>query len=144
MRILFPIIIALVILACNSTSNKTEPSSEGKRLPESFLRFYEKFHSDSVFQMGHVIFPLAGQPSHRDSLYNNKNFYWQKDDWKIHRAFDPSNETFVQTFEMIDENMIIDFINTPDGNMHMQRRFAKLSDGWHLIYFADLQFKGYE
>jgi len=31
-------------------------------LPDDFKKFYEKFHTDSSYQMKHIIFPLEGIP----------------------------------------------------------------------------------
>ena len=51
------------------------PSPEGTSLPDDFQTFYDKFHTDSVFQMSHIIFPLQGQPSLTDtSAYIPDNF----------------------------------------------------------------------
>ena len=101
-------------------------------------------HQDSAFQMEHIVFPLAGSPSHPDTALKAEEFYWQKETWKIHKAFDPSNATFVQSFECLGDDLVLDLISTPDGSMYMERRFANMADGWNLIYFADLKYAGYD
>ena len=142
MRILYAIPLFILFVGCKQA--RQEQSTEIVRLPEAFLNFYENFHTDSVFQLNHIIFPLSGRPSHRDTSLKDENFYWQKENWKLHRPFDPNNSTFVQTFELVGEHLVVDFISSNDGSMYMERRFANMAEGWHLIYFADLRLAGYE
>ena len=141
-RLLYTIVLLVMLIGCKQ--EKTEQKAEVVRLPESFLTFYEQFHTDSTFQLEHIIFPLSGRPSHRDTTRIDENFFWQQTDWTLHRPFDPENSTFVQTFELVGEHLVVDLISTPDGSMYMERRFADMADGWHLIYFADLRMAGYD
>ena len=54
--------------------------TEENRLPKDFLVFYDRFHSDSVYQLSHILFPLEGLPPDTDSLTaSSGTFRWQKD-----------------------------------------------------------------
>lgn len=151
-------ILLLLILAesCNSqpvtsetgqstsggdTTAKQEDGLKAQTLPEDFNVFFKRFHEDSVFQLEHTIFPLEGLPNTRGDwdTIPPERFFWQKADWKIHHHFtDPSNN-FQQWFEMKGDRVVEHWILMRGTNMYIIRRFAKLEDGWFLIYYQGLR-----
>jgi len=103
---------------------------------DNFDTFYEKFHTDSAYQMDHIQFPLAGSSSAKFS--QERDFKWYKEDWNIHQAF-PENTGFRSTFTKVSDDFIIETILLNEGAYGMERRFSKFgSDGWFLIYYSDL------
>ena len=123
------------------SENSATTETEGDTLPSEFVAFFDRFHEDSAFQMAHITFPLEGLPnSNNDSVVNNaERYYWTRADWKIHHGFvDPSNQ-FTQWFEMIGDRMIEHWVHMKGTNLFLQRRFAKLSDGWYLIYYVGMR-----
>lgn len=91
--------------------------------------------------MSHILFPLEGLPSSEkdNDTISEKRFYWQKADWKKHNTFtDPSNQ-FEHWYEVIGDRIIEHWIQMKGSNMFIHRRFAKLDDGWYLIYYAGLR-----
>ena len=138
------IFICSVFISCvkeNKNSVESEPSFEEEHA--DFISFYEKFHGDSLYQVNHIRFPLQGQPSQIDSTFDENTFRWTKDEWIIHRGLDKDESEFKQSFTAPMENMIIDRIFTPDKAFVMERRFSKMGSDWYLIYFQDLQAKGF-
>ena len=107
------------------------------RLPADFVRFYHRFAIDSAYQMQHISFPLDGATrapgSNGDSLIP---YHWRKEKWQLHREFDDFNNIFTRKFILIDKNFIIEKITGVDDLFKMERRFAKLHDGWNLIYYS--------
>ncbi|MBR9923247.1 MAG: DUF4348 domain-containing protein [Bacteroidetes bacterium] len=142
---IFASIILLFFLACGGeeapqTSGEM-PKAEEQDLGD-FYAFYQRFHNDSLFQIEHIIFPLKGVPREVDSItLALDNFYWQKDEWIMHKPFDFQMSEFERDIQPFSENLIQErIIHTKTGSM-ITRRFAKLSGGeWHLIYYADLNF----
>jgi hypothetical protein len=110
-------------------------------LPKDFVEFFDTFHSDSVYQMNHILFPLEGLPNAKnlDDTVPTKRFYWQKKDWKKHNPFTDPSHQFDQWFEIINDRVIEHWIQMKNSNMFIHRRFAKLDDGWYLIYYAGLR-----
>ena len=82
---LYGFLFLLLLLSCKDNKpSVTEKIAD--EIPEEFYEFYNKFSSDSAYQMQHIIFPLDGK-SAEDSL-RNQAFLWQKDTWIIHQPFD--------------------------------------------------------
>ncbi len=101
-------------------------------LSRDFVEFYKKFHSDSLYQIRHISFPLPGKPPMTDSI--PPNFRWTADQWVMHRPFDDMNQSFEQKFHIIDQNIIEEYIIHKTG-YGMMRRFVKLGKEWQLSYY---------
>lgn len=116
----------------------TEPEyTEESGLPKDFLVFYDRFHSDSVYQLSHILFPLEGLPPDTDSLTaNNGTFRWQKETWVLHKHFDSMEGNYTQQFIPFGANMVVEQIRHAQASYGMQRRFAKFDDEWQLIYYG--------
>lgn len=104
-------------------------------LPADFASFLDRFSKDSLYQMAHISFPLSGLPAYADSMtVAESNFKYYPEDWVMHKPFSGQNN-FEQNFQIAGEGLVIERIGNKDG-FSMQRRFAKLSNEWHLIYYA--------
>ena len=134
----------LVILACKNKGASPEfPKGEvvGTPLYESveFIEFYDKFGADSIFQLAQIVFPLQGTRRKVDSLdIVPEDFTWKQDGWVLHKPYDDKNETFQRSLTDFKGTVVIENIETENGQYSMERRFAKLSSGWHLIYYREL------
>ena len=133
-QLLFVFATCLAIMSCNQTAPRNEAANV-----EEFPAFYQKFHQDSAFQMSRISFPLEGLPERADSAtITSGTFRWKKEDWKIQKAFTPQNSEFEQSFLPIGEDMIIEKLAHKKWGLAITRRFAKLDDGWNLIYYSGL------
>lgn len=115
----------------------SEPEVE-KNLPDSFVEFYIQFHIDSIYQMDHIVFPLEGIPALTDTIIRPEdfeNFKWQKEDWVLHKNISELKNSFQREYQEY-EGMIIETISHSSQTFSMTRRFAKLGEEWHLIYYA--------
>jgi hypothetical protein len=139
-KIYFMLFLLAGLAACQSTS---EPESGTDmqvpdELPESFAEFYERFLTDSLYQMEHILFPLQGLPDKADSTtIAGTDFRWQLEDWKLHRPI-PANSDFAVSFRPLSETIIQENIRHESGVYAMERRYAEFDDGWYLIYYAGL------
>ncbi|MEO1438629.1 MAG: hypothetical protein AAFV80_24020, partial [Bacteroidota bacterium] len=104
-------------------------------LPDDFKAFYKQFHEDSIFQLARISFPLEGVPNYIDSSYTG-NFYWKKENWRMHRSFDPTFGGYDRTFSY-NEYMVEETIKD-ENDFGTLRRFYKLDDQWTLIYYAGM------
>jgi len=122
------LLIFLVFFACK-TDQSTKPETQAVvnevEIPEEFVSFYNKFHSDSIFQMQHIVFPLRG--STKDQVYG-------ADDWIMHKPFDNQGGTFQRSYNNLN-GIIIEFVTEETGFATIERRFSKMGGDYHLIYY---------
>jgi len=141
MRNFFLYLFILIGLSCNSSADTKEETTvlEEDALTttmDEFETFYQKFHTDSIFQKEHILFPLKGLPTNADSaILKSGDFYWQEEDWVTQHLVDPSSG-FTPTVLPIDSALIIERIMYKDKQYAMERRFAKMNGEWKLIYYA--------
>ncbi|MFZ1706003.1 MAG: hypothetical protein WAT79_16780 [Saprospiraceae bacterium] len=133
------LIVGLTLFSCKSKSGDDGKVETPLFETKEFMEFYDRFSKDSVFQMEHIVFPLEGIRSPRDESDTlSLNHLWQKEDWFIHGKFDDANGTFsVEMFDLAGK-MVIEVISDESGSYSMERRFAKLSDGWNLIFYKEM------
>ena len=128
--------------ACKN--KQTAPASTGADqqeapLPEGFAEFYQRFHSDSVFQVEHIVFPLAGLPDQADSaMVAGGNFYWQAENWKMQKAIDFELSEYERQLLPLNKMLVEEHIVHKNGQFGMVRRFANMGNGWNLIYYAGM------
>ena len=133
-QLLFAFAIGLIITSCNQKASTNEATNV-----DDFPSFYQQFHQDSAFQMSRISFPLEGLPERADSAtIASGTFRWKKEEWKIQKAFTLQNSEFEQSFLPIGEDMIIEKLTHKKWGLAITRRFAKLDDGWNLIYYSGL------
>ena len=131
--------LAVGLIALFSCKRKVDTNTaEMQPLSADFRTFYEKFHSDSLYQMSHIAFPLKGLPSNADSSVIAKDtFHFRAGDWMMHRPVDFSKGEFVQIVTPMGDVMVTERIIKSDNSFGIERRFAKLGDGqWTLIYYV--------
>ena len=125
----------------NTTTEDPSAMSIPDTLPGDFVKFFKQFHEDSAYQMAHIIFPLEGlQNSTGDGdTTSNTRYYWQKADWKIQHHFTDPGQDFEHWYEVMNDRIIEHWIQMKGTNLYMWRRFAKLEDGWYLIYYQGMR-----
>jgi hypothetical protein len=139
------LISPLLIESCNSRggseSNDRVATKAVDTLPDDFVAFFDRFSTDSAYQMEHIIFPLEGLPTSTgdgDTLTTTR-YFWQKADLKIHNRFTDPGHDFEQWYEVLNDRVIEHWIQMKGTNLCMKRRFARLEDGWYLIYYQGLR-----
>jgi Domain of unknown function (DUF4348) len=131
------LILALLIASCK----RPEPAlrqNEAAELPADFVTFYEKFHSDSAFQMAHISFPLEGYPMSPDSATLASNFRWTADKWLMHRGKMFVDSLYTRRFDAPLPTIITEVIMQRDRPFGTYRRFLKRDDSWYLIFYSDM------
>ena len=134
----FICLLSLHVLSCKN-KEKIDPDNEVALYDtKEFNDFYERFGKDSVYQMQHIVFPLEGIRPLKDRLdVPDPNFKWQENTWVIHGAFDDLNGQFNREFISM-KGIVVERISDKTGAFSMERRFARLSSGWNLIYYREM------
>ncbi len=126
------------ILSCKNKGKSTSDEDVALHDSKEFKVFYDRFSTDSLYQMQHIIFPLEGIRSPKDSLdVIDPDFKWQEETWVIHGPFDDLNGQFTREFLSM-KGIVIERILDNSGTFSMERRFGHLSSGWHLIYYREM------
>lgn len=136
-----PIFFLFVFFACKNNDDKpataAADSTETPALPAGFADFYQKFHSDSLFQVEHIVWPLEGLPNNADSAtVTSKTFHWTPEDWRMQHQFDFQVSEYKREIVPLTESLVMERIIHQSGQFGMVRRFAIVGGDWHLIYYA--------
>jgi len=136
-----PLFFLLAFFACKNQNQA--PAAAGTTdgqtpaLPDGFADFYQKFHSDSMFQVEHIVFPLEGLPNNADSTtVADKTFRWTPETWRMQRQFDFQVSEYKREIVPLTETLVMERILHNSGQFGMVRRFAIIGGEWHLIYYA--------
>jgi hypothetical protein len=125
-------------MSCSSKTGNGQPTGAPVYDSEEFKAFYDRFGKDSIFQLAHTVFPLEGMRRPLDSLdIPEPLFRWQQENWVMHKAYNDMDGTFSREFIDLG-GLVIERISDESGRYTMERRFGKLADGWHLIYYREL------
>ena len=129
------VILLLFYMTFSCKNDPAQPQLTNPDIPDDFPVFYESFHSDSSFQMEHILFPLDGRPAADTAKIFLDDFQWQKESWKIHNFdhFDPA--LFEVSRKVTDSTLITEIIRDRTSGFGIKRRFAKFGEKWYLIYY---------
>ncbi len=130
---LLTFIAGLLSTGCKNESNTIDVSDPD--IPQDFSHFYISFHSDSSFQMNHILFPLEGHPAADTSYVDPDDFKWQKETWKLHNFDHFDADQFDVNRKITDSTLITEVITDKVSGFGIKRRFAKFNDDWFLIYY---------
>jgi hypothetical protein len=127
--------ITLAVIGCKNPKTADLPAE----LPVDFQVFYELFHRDSAYQMEHITFPLAGLPDYAEpDQLGGTSYFWQVEDWTMHRPRQKEEEDFVRSVDLLSEGMVRERLIHKERLLMTERRFAKMGEEWYLIYYAGI------
>lgn len=139
LRLSVILLTSLVILSgLLSCTEKQQEATIDEALPADFRSFYDKFLADSAFQFEHIVFPLQGVRGIDNFDTTRADIPWQKDTWKLHKPISKISD-YQHTFDILSDDLIVETIEERNAPIAMQRRFARMADGWHLIYYIEMQ-----
>ncbi len=126
--------LLFVLRGCNDRSQPNAeprehllPKSENVvEIPETFPPFYEAFHTDSLYQVTHIQWPLSQQ---------SDGAPWTLSEWELHKPFDNSSGEFTRDLDNF-AGMITETIRHKQGYFYLIRRFAEMDGEWRLIYYT--------
>lgn len=135
MNFRFLLLLSLAFIGCKDQKTPDLPAE----LPVDFQVFYELFHRDSAYQMEHITFPLAGLPDYAEpDQLGGSTYYWQEEDWTMHRPRLKEDEEFIRSVDLLAEGMVRERLIHKDRSLMTERRFAKMNEEWYLIYYAGI------
>ncbi|WP_338840146.1 hypothetical protein [Flavobacterium ginsenosidimutans] len=134
----------IFFLSCNK--NKIEESkpdsqtknsieSKKKEIAESFDEFNKRFHSDSIFQVSRVDFPIEGKHVSGFEQYN-----WSRKNWQF-QAVPVAEKTEIGEYEhslVKTDTLVTEKFWIPNSGFEVERQFKLIKNKWFLIYYSDI------
>jgi hypothetical protein len=125
--------IAFLLATCQYLPTKGQIC---KTNSEEFNSFYNRFTTDSAFQISRVIFPLEGATyfvNYRDEL---DSIPWNKDKWKfcIANIYKLDSIKYKMNI-LIQGSDVKENIWIKGSGFEMERRFKLINGKWYLVYY---------
>lgn len=143
-RLLYILICCVAIAGCKSSSNTQKtPVPNGKSSEttvsrkkskvENFDKFYDRFHTDSAFQMSRIKFPLGGGYHTVDNSTK-----WTAENWHLMttRVYDVDNNKYKATYSKT-ETSFTQKIWIDSAGLFVECRFELVDGKWFLVYMND-------
>ncbi len=104
---------------------------------EPFETFERKFHTDSVFQISRIIFPIPNKGGLITGPYPTKDSMWTKETWVILGDWRTSEKdtSFFRNLKK-ENNLIIEEIGYRYTDIFAICKYKLYKKKWYLIYFA--------
>ncbi|UPZ15389.1 DUF4348 domain-containing protein [Flavobacterium humidisoli] len=142
-------VLAFAFIAVNCNKVKEEAKSNSKiavksdsiakpikkELPENFDEFNKKFHSDSIFQVSRVDFPIEGKHVSGFEQYN-----WTKKNWQF-QVIPVAEKTEIEEYQhslVKTDTLITERFWIPNSGFEVERQFKLINNKWFLIYYNDI------
>lgn len=131
-----------LLVACTNDKGIVKQVEENPQaqneLPDGFSEFYEQFHSDSAFQLSHVIFPLKGVNTMVDTMSQTSvDVEYLPENWKLHIPF-VQDAGYNRSFKILGD-IVIENITDNMGLLNIERRWGIIDNQWNLIYHGKTQ-----
>ena len=127
-----------------SISTAQSEAATAAGVPDDFEAFYQKFLSDSLFQVAHIVWPLHGPQlvtAADSSASQLEPHHWTPEDWVMHHPTDYSDGSCTRELQMLGDVIVLERIRLKAANYGIERRFARQPDTgeWALIYYSSLR-----
>lgn len=131
---LITIILVISLNNCKSTNNTASTETNKKSSNENFDEFYNRFHTDSLFQMSRIKFPLECK---KIDWEGEKT--WSEKSWKTIKVkiFDVDISEFKTEYRKTDNSFIEKFWIEDSGYVS-EYRFNLIHKKWYLVYANEL------
>jgi hypothetical protein len=139
---LLPTLLLLAQCQGKPAQTPTQKPVKWEELPQDFTAFYQKFHTDSAYQMAHIEWPLKGERAEvrADSTLVPQLHEWEPATWRLMHLPETSWSSLKRDFETFGNVMVIERMSYPMVGFGFERQFYKEEDGrWKLIYYAEKQ-----
>lgn len=131
----YSILIYLLVnmTACKSIKESTTENIGKKSSVENFDLFYNKFHSDSAFQISRIKFPLEGK-----SMDGFEKTKWTKDNWTIMkvRIFDIDTTQYKVSYNKTDVTFT-QKVWIENSGFSSEYTFELIDNKWYLVFALD-------
>lgn len=110
-------------------------SAKKKIVVENFEEFNKKFHSDSLFQVSRVDFPIEGK-----HVSGFEQYSWNRKNWQF-QVIPVAEETEIGEYQhslVKTDTLITERFWIQDSGFEVERQFKLIGNKWFLIYYNDI------
>ncbi|OXA80438.1 hypothetical protein SAMN05444397_102211 [Flavobacterium aquidurense] len=128
----------LVLIGCqnkNKKSSDLNKKSAKIETSEKFNQFNIRFHSDSIFQISRIDFPIEGL-----SVSGFDRHKWTKENWEF-MIIPVSEKNTIDEYEhslIKNDSLVIERFWIPDSGFEVERQFKLIRNKWFLVYYNDI------
>lgn len=139
---IYLVLTGLILFGFSCTTAPIEkPIEEQKSLlpidNEDFDLFYKHFHTDSIFQLSRITFPLDGY--YIGENYNpdekKSDFHWTKSNWEIHEIIEDNGDFKIDLQKS--DSLIVETIYIPNSGFEIIRKFKLIKKEWFLVFYGE-------
>ena len=130
-------LLVFIILSCNQ-NEKTTPKYTIRNTSndvENFDQFNIRFHTDSIFQLSRIAFPIGGK-----SIDGSVKKKWTLKNWEMRRSPVVENPQ-MKGYEhsLVKSNtFVIEKYWIKNGHFSSEIRFKRIKNKWFLIYYNNM------
>jgi len=119
----------------NSEQALDTVSAKKNIVVENFEEFNKNFHSDSLFQVSRVDFPIEGK-----HVSGFEQYSWNRKNWQF-QAVPVAEETEMGEYQhslVKTDTLITERFWIQDSGFEVERQFKLIGNKWFLIYYNDI------
>jgi hypothetical protein len=131
------LLLGLFLTAC---SDKKSNVSDNSDKSESFTDFYQKFTTDSLFQLDRVEFPVHGRYMDNEiaGTTESDSTTWTRQNWIIIRAIKKEDLSNLRISKSISDSIAIIKTEGIDFNFTFEETYKRKNGKWYLTNLTDL------
>lgn len=129
-KLLSKVLAASLLLFYSCRSARTPTAKE------DFDTFYERFLTDSTFQMSRIVFPLPGINALEMEATGDSVYYWTPDNWIMLKQPELDPEEFTRN-TIVSDTLATDEIYMEDAGFYFKTVYKPIDRKWHLVYMVD-------
>jgi hypothetical protein len=128
----------LISIGCqhkNKKSSNLNVKPTKTETNEKFDEFNIRFHSDSIFQISRIDFPIEGL-----SVSGFDKHKWTKQNWEF-MIIPVSEKNKIDDYEhslIANDTLVIERFWIPDSGFEVERQFKLIRNKWFLVYYNDI------
>jgi len=132
--VLSVIIVSFVLTSCHSTRDNFKADKSIINQVENFDEFYNRFHSDSIFLISRLKFPLKGGPDRGDGQDE-----WTKDNWLLLKTkiYDVDTTQYKVSYEK-HEKSFIEKVWLENSGFSFKYSYELIDKKWFLVSAFEL------
>lgn len=128
------ILVFLFFTNCRNNNKESKVHMDSNALTEDFDLFYDRFHTDSLFQVSRLKFPIEGGPDRGDN-----NEIWSRENWSMLKTkiYDVDTTQYKVSYEKL-KRSFTQKVWIEDSGFRFEYRFELINDKWFLVSAFEL------